>query len=219
MRYNLEETGKIFEMTTPTLYLLRHGRDSAEFRGGWSERGLIEPGIGQVEALVSRLKSENFQPDTLLSSDLARAAQTAQLIGAALNLTPHPRPEWREVNNGSLAGLPNAEADQRFPDYYWAKLAWDEQYGGGDSPARFYQRIEGALSDLRFEIEQNKIGPVVLLVTHAGPIQVVSAIVEGQQWTNQSKLYPVGQTSLHSFRLQNDRWSSLRLNDLDHLKE
>lgn len=64
------------------IYLVRHGMDEDGYRGGWSQRGLIEEGIIQSSKLASHLHehSETYRIHTILSSDLPRAVETAQII-------------------------------------------------------------------------------------------------------------------------------------------
>ncbi|WP_263363193.1 phosphoglycerate mutase family protein [Ornithinibacillus gellani] len=38
------------------IYLVRHGKDEDGYRGGWSQRGLVEEGIQQSKMLGKYLK-------------------------------------------------------------------------------------------------------------------------------------------------------------------
>ncbi|WP_258530417.1 phosphoglycerate mutase family protein [Paenibacillus taichungensis] len=62
------------------IFLVRHGMDEEGYRGGWSQRGLIEEGVTQSERLGDYLyhHSENYKINTVISSDLPRAVQTAK---------------------------------------------------------------------------------------------------------------------------------------------
>lgn len=65
------------------IYFVRHGKDEDGFRGGWSERGLIEVGIQQSKKLAEYLKEnkENFKISRIITSDLRRALETPPLLG------------------------------------------------------------------------------------------------------------------------------------------
>jgi phosphohistidine phosphatase len=64
------------------LYFLRHG--VAADREGWDlsddERPLTEEGIEKMVREVKGLKKIKFSPEVLISSPLARAVQTAQIV-------------------------------------------------------------------------------------------------------------------------------------------
>ena len=52
--------------------------------------------------------------------------------------------EWREFNNGILAGMLNTEALQKYLGLYFNTIQMDEQYPNGESPLEFYCRIKDA---------------------------------------------------------------------------
>jgi broad specificity phosphatase PhoE len=130
------------------IVFVRHGQDERDYRGGWSRRGLVPEGREQALVLANALH-ERWQPiEHLLSSDLPRAAETAAPIAAALGLPVHHDPAWRETNNGDLAGMHNDEAALRYPGLYFAALAMDEAYPGGESPRQNYALITAAFQRL-----------------------------------------------------------------------
>ena len=107
------------------IYLIRHGKDDDTVRGGWSDASLTDVGITQVRALSKRLKSE-IEIGAIFSSDLPRAKETAEILGEAFGLPVFLRPEFRETNNGLLAGMKNEIANERYPGLFWNSLGWDE---------------------------------------------------------------------------------------------
>src|SRR5262249_48637670 len=70
------------------LYLMRHG--PAGERATWTDddqlRPLTEKGDRRMRSAAEGLKLLNPVVDTLLSSPLVRARQTAEIVGAAFNL-------------------------------------------------------------------------------------------------------------------------------------
>lgn len=203
------------------IHLIRHGHHGDGFRGGWAPAGLSPQGRAQARALAQRLRSEEWQIDTLITSDLPRAAQTAAAIADALQITDVTSgPQWREVNNGLLAGMANVAAAERYPGLYWSALGPDEPYpGGGDSPDSFCRRITEAFTQLCADMEAGRIGPRVAVVTHSGVIGVVGALVAGHAWSNRSKGFPAAYTGIYTFEQQDGRWVMLRQNDHTHLDE
>lgn len=203
------------------IHLIRHGHHGDGFRGGWSPRGLSPQGRAQAQALAGRLRSEGWQIDTLITSDLPRAAQTAAAVAEALGVGDvTPAPQWREVNNGLLAGMANVDVAERYPGLYWSALAPDEPYpGGGDSPNSFLARITEAFTQLCADLEAGRIGPRVAVVTHSGVIDVVGALLTGRPYTNRAKGFRSAYTGIYSIERQDGRWAIVRVNDHAHLDE
>lgn len=102
------------------IYLVRHGKDDENYRGGWSDLGLLEEGVNQSKLLADYLDNnkERYKIDTLISSDLRRAAETSSEISAKLNIPIRFLSEWRETNNGRLAGMLNTEALEKYPGLF-----------------------------------------------------------------------------------------------------
>ena len=93
--------------------------------------------------------------------------------------------DFREVNNGDLAGLDNHIAEEKYPNLYWRKLDWEEHYPHGESPKEFYERISNAWDNLRktlIDYDKN-----VLLVTHGGVINVIKCITNESEYSNKQK--------------------------------
>lgn len=76
------------------LYIMRHGR--AEDREAWegddAERPLTDEGVLRTLAAARGLASLGLQLDAILSSPLARAMGTAELIGPAVGLSVRLEP-------------------------------------------------------------------------------------------------------------------------------
>lgn len=169
-------------------YLIRHGMDDDSVRGGWSDSPLLPEGIRQIESLAESLRADQkLNISFIYTSDLLRARQTADILSHTLNLPVVSLPEFREVNNGILAGMKNDQAAMLFPGLYWNQLEWDEAYPGGESPAVFYERISVAWQKLKTQIR--RLDSNVVLVTHGGVINVIRCIENGIKWSNKIK-YP-----------------------------
>ena len=132
------------------IWLIRHGTEDGSVRGGWSKTSLTEEGRAQSLTAAERLAKE---PDAdiarIFSSDLLRAAQTARIISDRLSVPVAYLPQFREVNNGVLAGMANERADKEYPGLYWRTLDFDEHYPGGESPHELsdnFQTLMGAIN-------------------------------------------------------------------------
>ncbi len=70
------------------LWLVRHAHagDSMEWHGDDDERPLTERGRRQAERLGAFLAATDLRPDVVISSGKVRAAETAEIIAAALSM-------------------------------------------------------------------------------------------------------------------------------------
>ena len=178
-----------------TCYLLRHGKDDDSVRGGWSNSPLTDIGIAQVNHVASILSSsDNLRIGRIYTSDLLRAKQTADILSAALQIPVIEKPEFREANNGILAGMDNRLAEKCFPGLYWNTLDWEQPYPGGESPHQFCERIEDAWRAFKEDIQS--MDHDVILVTHGGVINVIRCIEAGIAYSNKTNPFPAGNAEL-----------------------
>ena len=96
-------------MAAPRLYLVRHGESEANVAGvlqGQTHGALTAVGRDAAHRLGRALANlpVTERPTTILTSDLRRAAETAEIIAAALGATPLHFPAAREWNLGDLDG-------------------------------------------------------------------------------------------------------------------
>lgn len=204
-----------------TIYFVRHGKDDDKYRGGWSNLGLLDEGKNQARLLAEHLHEnrEKYSIDALISSDLRRTAETAQEIGKKLGMPVQFSEEWREMNNGELAGMLNSEALEKYPGLFFNTLEMDEQYPGGESPREFLGRIRKAYEKLCKEIENGKIGPDVMVVTHGGVINIIHCIANGIEWTNKCDgLCKTSNTGIHIIEHGAEGWKLVMSNNTEHLK-
>ncbi|MDR2902150.1 MAG: histidine phosphatase family protein, partial [Lactobacillales bacterium] len=169
------------------IYFIRHGADDDRYRGGWSALGLIESGRRQAEELASFFKANEgrYPVSKIITSDLGRAMETAAPVARVLGVDVLPSPDWRETNNGVLAGMLNVEALEKYPGVFWGSLEMDERYPGGESPAAFYDRIRAVLMNF---VEDGH-NDLVAVVTHSGVINVIYHIVRDIKWSNKNKSF------------------------------
>lgn len=170
------------------IYLMRHGQDDSAYLGGWSNIGLTAEGRIQAENTGEKLKNYNIRH--IFSSDLQRAKETAEIVSDKLNLNINFIEGFREINNGSLAGLTKEEAGRKFKGIYYSALNWEQKYPNGESPKMFYERITDTWQ--KFKEEVGLLSGNVLLVTHGGVINAVLCYENGVKYTNERTEYYVG---------------------------
>jgi broad specificity phosphatase PhoE len=185
------------------LLFIRHAQDVEGFRGGWSELGLSAEGRQQAKTLGKYLQNSYTTITDIESSDLARAKETTQILLEYLLVPVTFNSDWGEINNGELAGMPNAVAEQKFPSLYFSSLDMDEPYPSGESPRAFYKRVEKVLARLlaAADAKDDKI-----IVTHGGVINVIYHLITEQAWTNKNKSFPCLSASVHKLSHTSSGW-------------
>jgi broad specificity phosphatase PhoE len=109
--------------------IIRHGQSEANAKKivqGLRDFPLDEAGRAQAAALGAWLKPSGIQ--TILSSPLRRAAETASILAAALGLAaPTVFQPLSEIDTGSFSGLSLDEAKERFPDIHaeFERSSWE----------------------------------------------------------------------------------------------
>lgn len=178
------------------ILFVRHGKDSAQHRGGWSQLDLLPEGKREAEALADYLAQhkEDYHFTKIIASDLKRAETTATILAETLQLPLEKERDLRETNNGDLAGMLNSEADQKFPRLYFRSLAMDEHYPNGESPREFYQRIKTWFE--LFLKENHNSDETQIVVTHGGVINIIYHLLNQIEWTNKSNLFHVKHCSI-----------------------
>lgn len=137
-------------MTARRLVLLRHGRTAwnAERRfQGQADPPLDRVGFAQAYEVAAMIAA--LEPDVLVSSDAARALQTAEAVGAATGLDVLPDVRLRERSLGHWEGLTREEVADRYPDEFADWLAGrDVTRRGGESRPQVAVRAVAALDDV-----------------------------------------------------------------------
>ena len=164
------------ENRTTHILLLRHGQTDANAQGrlqGHLPMPLNLTGIRQANALASRLAGYSPAVQVIISSDLARAMETAAPIASACGLPMKTDPAWRERSFGLLEGKPVGDRKM------WEAASGDFDPPGAEPSADVYRRIYNAL----MELPQLYPGDhqTIAVVTHGGPIRsVLKMLTDGR---------------------------------------
>jgi broad specificity phosphatase PhoE len=127
------------------LVVVRHGRTAWNVEGrfqGWADVPLDDEGQRQSARLAAELAAALDRPVTVVSSDLRRAAATADAIGSAVGAVPVTDPDLREVDLGDWAGLTEGEVAARHPEEHrlWS-AGRHVRRGGGETLAEAGARV------------------------------------------------------------------------------
>jgi probable phosphoglycerate mutase len=209
-------------MTTPTTIILcRHGESEgnreARF-GGHGPTPLTELGRAQALATGRSLAGAAQAIDAIYSSDLARAEQTAQIIGDTLGIPVQTTPTLRERSVGMFTGLTFDEARERFPNDYAALLQRDADScpPGGET----YQQCRvRAAAFLEQALLTHRAKCILLVSHHLTLYQLMLHVFGIEPRLQQPRVYlKIDNCSLHRLeRYADDVWQVLSLNDCAHL--
>ncbi len=184
---------------------LRHGESvgNAEARfQGQADYPLTETGRLQAQVLANRWAREGVRLDLVITSPLARAKETANIIGNALRTPVEEDPIWMERNAGEMAGLTREEALEQWPDAE-TRTPYDPFGESGEGDWELFLRAGKAVHQLL-----KRPPGQYLIVTHGGLLNKVMYAVLG---------IPV-QTHFHgpSFRFGNTGYAVFRYLPVRH---
>lgn len=154
------------------LFLARHGetddnREPIRVQG-FTDTPLNDTGRRQAAELAERVASMGFK--SLWSSDLRRAVETAEIVGARIGLRPSLDARLREANRGEWEGRRFIDIEREEPELYaaWRRAGAEFRFPGGESLLDQQQRADAALAEIRGTGELP-----ALVVCHGGTIRVV----------------------------------------------
>jgi broad specificity phosphatase PhoE len=154
--------------------LLRHGR--TEWNRERRFQGQADPPldeVGQAQAYEVALIIAALRPGLLVSSDLQRASQTAEIVGRSSALPVILDARLRERGLGHWEGLTRDDVERDFPDEYavWVSGA-DVAKRGGESRDEVAARALAAFEEL-------PAVPVTVLVTHSATAMALTNALLG----------------------------------------
>ena len=182
--------------------------------GSWTDWPLTEKGLAQAKTIGENLRRELAGRSVVLyTSDLTRAAQTAQTIGESLGVRPIARSELRERNLGSACGqsvewmhahqtcFETTVDDRLFPDAESRRDEWN--------------RLKPFFEELMAGPEQE-----ILIVAHGDLLSVFNAMFMGLPPESLDSCEVFGLAGGVSQMQQDDRGRRRikRISDLSYLK-
>jgi probable phosphoglycerate mutase len=185
------------------LLLARHGETDDNVPPyrfqGQRDTPLNERGRAQAHELAERVAAREWPVASLWSSDLIRARETAEIVGARLGLTARLDARLREGWRGEWEGFLFDEIAAADPERYAAWHAPDAEVGfrfpGGESLAEQQARVLEALAEIAESAgAAGEVGGTgdALVVCHGGSIRAVLCRDD-----------PRGLAAFHSFEVPN----------------
>jgi broad specificity phosphatase PhoE len=155
------------------ILLARHGETADNIAPqrfmGSRDTPLNERGREQARALAAAVADAGLE--AIWSSRLARARETAQIVGAALGLEPRVEDRLAESHRGRWEGRVVTDIEREEPEAWaaWRRAGAGFRFPGGESLAEHQRRALAALETVRE-------GPLpALVVAHGGTIRAIAA--------------------------------------------
>ena len=159
------------------LLLLRHGQttyNATRRMQGQMDTELSAEGVAQAERAAAHLGRRERDIHRIVSSDLRRAAETAEAAGRVLGIDVERDSRLRETNLGDWQGRTHGEIDT---DYPGQRATWrhDATWAppGGETRIEVAERMRAVVDDLLDD--DSWPGSTVLLVAHGGAIAALTA--------------------------------------------
>lgn len=173
------------------IYMARHGetddnRPPLRFQG-FRDTRLNRTGRLQAAELAERVSGQGIA--SLWSSDLSRARETAEIVGARIGLAPRLDPRLRESNRGRWEGRLFADVAREEPERFaaWMRAGAQWRFPGGESLLEHQRRVASCLEEIGAQGELP-----ALAVCHGGSIRVMLCLRD-----------PRGLAAFHDFELPN----------------
>ncbi|SDH36336.1 alpha-ribazole phosphatase [Desulfosporosinus hippei] len=198
-------------MSKKFIYLLRHGDIGLSKEKRYiSQTDLPLSVLGLQQASILQEKLSRVPFDSIYCSDLARAQQTADIIGLVHQIKPIVRRELREIRMGDWEGQLFSEIRTKYPKEFRERGEDITNYSPprGESFSDCYQRVIPVLKNLPKSNETT-----IAIVGHAGVNRVILCHVLGMPLENLFRF----EQSYGCVNLISKEGSEYRLNYLNYM--
>ncbi|WP_080876374.1 histidine phosphatase family protein [Oceanobacillus timonensis] len=158
---------------------------------------------GESQAKVCCAAAEKFEPTVLITSPLARAKVTAEIINKDLGLPLHEMPDFVERSYGDAEGMDIADRNRYFPDREMIP-----------NVETFEALKERAMKGLE-EVCEKYPGERVLIVSHGALINALLSIISKEKLG--TGITFLQNTSMTTFACEHGEWRVVDYNNTNHL--
>jgi len=191
------------------IFTVRHGQTDWNPIGriqGHTDRPLNDVGVDQAHQLGLRLANETV--DIIYTSDLQRAAKTAEAINAHHNVELIRTPELREINFGIYEGRIYSEIAHEMNHHHSLR----QPFPGGDCIFENFRKMHAYLDKIVAGLHQN-----IIIVGHFGTVRAAICYFL-QIPTEERDRFHIDNTAVHCFERGTDGKFVMTLeNDTSHL--
>lgn len=197
------------------LVLVRHGVTDWNREGRFQGRldpALSDLGRQQASAVARRIAGDpGLRPARIVTSTLARAADTAVAIGTACGVDPELDARLVELGQGDWEGRTHADLKRDDAERYAAWLTTDREPPGAETVAEGLARVAAAL-----DAHAQGAG-TVCLVSHGGTLRLVARHLLGLE-ARRAWGMDLDNASISACEsIPDGRWRIVRWNDTAHV--
>lgn len=198
------------------VYIVRHGETYWNLEGrmqGWLDSSLTAGGIAQAHAVAQGLVGRGIE--YIYSSDLGRARETADIIGATLGLSVELEPGFRERHCGIGQSLTIAEFARQFPQesHSFFHDGADYVVPEGESIRQRHDRCQAAAE----KVAASHPGKTILIVAHGGTLSSIFNFVVGLA-PDSPRRHSLFNGSINRFSIKQGRWQLDTWGEISHQK-
>lgn len=205
-------------MSAVRLILVRHGVTEWNQEGRF--QGHLDPPLSDAGRREAALAGERLaadpalRPARIVASDLARARETAVIIGRATSLEVETDRRLIEIGQGEWEGRTHTELEAEDADRYraWRDADGVRQPPGGEPIAAATRRVSAFLD----EVGAANAGWPLCVVSHGGTLRILASLLLGREGR---RLPPVevDNASVSVISRRGTAWHLERWNDALHL--
>lgn len=208
-------------MAVTRLYLIRHGQSAGNAEGRFGGHGptpLSELGLRQAEITAHQLAKEGI--NSIFSSDLHRAVQTAEELSKLINVPVVTSKAFRERHVGVLEGLTFDESKEHHPEDYYALVNRNVHHVITDGES--YRHLLRRATNELWNILRDHQGGKIAIFSHTGAICFMTLHLMGaiRRDTKQTPWIVTSNCGINRFEIRGRRnVRVLAINDTRHLLE
>jgi probable phosphoglycerate mutase len=163
------------------ILVLRHAKTDESIVASWTPQPLLPEGVEHAKKIVNTLfkKFPELNVKKIISSDLTRCAQTAQIMANEINVPLVFDESFRGFNIGNRAGVSHYQFLLEHPVLYYKEMGLHDSCDGGETPYIFFHRVAKAFQEL---IKNPLPDGDLILVTHRSVLDVLYSVVNRVKW-------------------------------------
>ena len=189
-------------------YIVRHGQTDWNVAGKWQGQENIplnDTGRTQAKEAAERLKDLHI--DLIISSDLLRCRETAEIIAKELGTELIFDKNLRERNGGEAQGLTVEERIQKFGKE--AYDSWTKTEHGRPPGGENWREVEDRLLAALAHHKSNHQHKNIAIITHGGPIRTLMRKWKNMPWEDRAS-YTIKNTDIIPLTLSQTACSGCR---------